>query len=86
MGRGLTLTAKKLRNSDTESTKDFMNRYHTVRKLINSKRRSNDWKKRERDEVGHSTQNDDDTASSRKTSDGEGVLQSLHGRLGQSDD
>jgi len=63
-----------------------MNRYHTVRKLINSKRRSNDWKKRERDEVGHSTQNDDDTASSRKTSDGEGVLQSLHDRLGQSDD
>lgn len=86
MGRGLILTARNLRNSDTESIKDFMNRYHTVRKLINSKRRSNDWKKRERDEVGHSTQNDDDTASSRKTSDGEGVLQSLHDRLGQSDD
>ena len=63
-----------------------MNRYHTVRKLINSKRRSNDWKKRERDEVGHSTQNDDDTASSGETSTREGVLQSLHDRLGQSDD
>jgi len=63
-----------------------MNRYHTVRKLINSKRRCNDWNKRERDEVGHSTQNDDDTASSGETSDGEGVLQSLHGGLGQSDE
>lgn len=63
-----------------------MNRYHTVRKLINSKRRSNDCKKRERDEVGHSTQNDDDTASSGETSTREGVLQPLHGELGQSDD
>ena len=62
-----------------------MNRYHTVRKLINSKRRCNDWKKRERDEVGHSPQNDDDTASPRETSDGERVLQSLHGRLGKPD-
>jgi len=85
VGRGLTLTAKKLKSLGTESIKDFMNRYHTVRKLINSKRRCNDWKKRERDEVRHSTQNDDDTASSGETSDGEGVLQSLHGGLGKPD-
>lgn len=63
-----------------------MNRYQTITRLINSKRRCNDWKKREGDEVRHSTQNDDDTAPSRETSDGEGVLQSLHGGLGQSDE
>lgn len=63
-----------------------MNRHQTLTRLFNSKRRCNDWKKRERDEVRHSSQNDDDTASSRETSDGEGVLQPLHGGLGQSDE
>ena len=60
-----------------------MNRYQTITRLINSKRRCNDWKKRERDEVRHSSQNDDDTASSRETSTGEAVLQPLHDRLGK---
>lgn len=60
-----------------------MNRHQTLTRLINSKRRCNDWKKRERDEVGYSSQNDDDTASSGKTRTGEAVLQSLHGRLGK---
>ena len=60
-----------------------MNRYQTITRLINSKRRCNDWKKREGDEVRHSSQNDDDTASPRETSDGEGVLQPLHDRLGK---
>ena len=60
-----------------------MNRHQTLTRLFNSKRRCNDWKKRERDEVGHSLQNDDDTTSSRETSTGEAVLQPLHGRLGK---
>lgn len=64
-------------------TRTAKNRYHTVRKLVNSKRRPHDWKKRERDEVGHSSQNDDDSASSGETSTREGVLQPLHGRLGK---
>lgn len=60
-----------------------MNRHRTLTRLFNSKRRCNDWKKRERDEVGHSSQNDDDTASPRETELGKAVLQSLHGRLGK---
>jgi len=60
-----------------------MNRHQTLIRLFNSKRRCNDWKKRERDEVGHSSQNDDDTASPRETEPSEGVLQPLHGRLGK---
>lgn len=60
-----------------------MNRYHTVRKLVNSKRRPHDWKKRKGDEVRHSSQNDDDTASFGETSTRKGVLQPLHGRLGK---
>lgn len=62
-----------------------MNRHQTLTRLINSKRRCNDWKKRERDEVGHSSQNDDDTTSSRETGTGEAVLQPLHDRLGKPD-
>ena len=60
-----------------------MNRHQTLTRLINSKRRCNDWKKREGDEVRHSPQNDDDTTSPGETSTREGVLQPLHGRLGK---
>lgn len=66
-------------------TRTAKNRYHTVRKLVNSKRRPHDWKKRERDEIGHSSSNDDDSASSGETSPSEGVLQSLHGTLERPD-
>ena len=66
-------------------TRTARNRYRTIRNLISSKRRPHDWKKRERDEVGHSTQNDDDTASSGETSPSERVLQPLHGTLERPD-